>query len=46
MNSLFIQGDIEVYMQKNLDEHFMELKWNSIIHCPDLEQQQLLHNFT
>ena len=32
--------------QKDLNERFMELKVNPILHCPDLEQQQLLHMFT
>ena len=32
--------------QKDFNERFMELKLNSILHCPDLEQQQLLHIFT
>lgn len=32
--------------QKDLDEQFTELKFYSILHCPELEQRQLLHIFT
>ena len=32
--------------RKDLNQHFMELKLNSILYSPDLEQQQLVHIFT